>query len=56
MTAEGVTFSGEEVDNALLFDLIAYHALLRHVYGVDTIDEAQELSPQAYIEEFSPLF
>ena len=38
MSAEGVSYSTEEIDNALKFDLLTYHALLRHVYGVDTID------------------
>jgi hypothetical protein len=33
-----------------------YHTLLRHVYGISEIDEALNLSTDAYIKKFKPYF
>lgn len=45
-----------EREEALSFDMLAFHTLLQFVYQVEDIDQMEGKDPKLYIETFQPYF
>ena len=54
--ASGSKFSEEEKNEALVFDLLAFHALLFKVFKILDLNDAQGCSTEQYLKEYQPYF
>ena len=54
--ASGLKFSEEEKNEALLFDILAFHTLLFKVFKILDLKEAQSCSTEEYLKEYQPYF
>lgn len=54
--ASGAKFSEEEKNEALLFDLLAFHTLLFKVFKILDLKDAQGCSTEQYLKEYQPYF
>lgn len=53
---EKLQIASAERDEALKFDMLAYHTLLHYVYQVEDIDQMEGKDAKQYLSTFEPFF